>query len=278
MAAEPPPRDYSATAGPSIQIQGVFNVRGFGGYPSTLGPDCFTRDGLLYRAGHLRDATPRGLQQIRDLGVSTIIDLTSSGESKALFNDISNSLGQGVRVLSFPLAKHGFSVQQLSEKYRRYMAEGEKAIAEGYFKLILEGHEVIKDILFLIRDNPNEVFLIHCAMGKDRTGVIFAIILSLAGVPDDIVAEEYSRSEVALESALPGIAAAIEKALPEVTADDALRRASIVIQTRKEAMQLTLHMVEEKFGGVVQYLNKCCCIEDEDIKCIRKVLTYSRAN
>lgn len=129
MATEPPPRDYSATAGPSIQIEGVFNVRGFGGYPSALGPDCFTRDGLLYRAGHLKDVTPRGLQQIRDLGVSTIIDLTSSGESKALFNDISNSLGQGVRVLSFPLAKHGFSVRQLSEKYRRYMAEGEKVTA-----------------------------------------------------------------------------------------------------------------------------------------------------
>lgn len=69
-------------------------------------------------------------------------------------------------------------------------------------------------------------------MGKDRTGVIFAILLSLAGVPDDVVAEEYSRSEVALESALPEIAATIEKALPEVTADDALRRARIVIQTR----------------------------------------------
>lgn len=69
-------------------------------------------------------------------------------------------------------------------------------------------------------------------MGKDRTGVIFAILFSLAGVPDDVVAEEYSRSEAALESALPEVAAAIEKALPEVTADDALRRARIVIQTR----------------------------------------------
>lgn len=126
MATEPPPQNSSTTAGPSVEIEGVFNVRGFGGYTSTLGPDCFTRDGLLYRAGHLKDITPRGLQQIRDLGVQTIIDLTNSGETQALFNNTSNSLGQGVRVLSFPLAKHGFSVQQLSEKYRRYMAEGEK--------------------------------------------------------------------------------------------------------------------------------------------------------
>lgn len=92
---------------------------------------------------------------------------------------------------------------------------------------------MIRDILFLIRDNPIDVFLIHCAMGRDRTGIIFAIILSLAGVPDDIVAEEYSRSEVALESALPEIAAAISTVLPgQIDSDDALRRARIVIQTR----------------------------------------------
>lgn len=126
MAAELSPQNSSTTAGPSVHIEGVFNARAFGGYTSTLGPDCFTRDGLLYRAGHLKDITPRGLQQIRNLGVLTIIDLTNSGETQALFKNTSNSLGQGVRVLSFPLAKHGFSVQQLSEKYRRYMAEGEK--------------------------------------------------------------------------------------------------------------------------------------------------------
>ena len=137
MATQPSPQDPSTTAGPSIHIEGVFNVRGFGGYPSTLGPDCFTRDGLLYRAGHLKDATPRGLQQIRDLGVTTIIDLTNSGETKALFNDKSNSLGHGVRVLSLPLAKHGFSVQQLSEKYQRYMAEGEKVDTLSFLVLLV---------------------------------------------------------------------------------------------------------------------------------------------
>lgn len=92
---------------------------------------------------------------------------------------------------------------------------------------------MIRDILLLIRDNPNDVFLIHCAMGKDRTGIIFAILLTLAGVPDDIVADEYSRSEAALESALPKIAAAIGRTLPgQMDSTDPLRRARIVIQTR----------------------------------------------
>lgn len=69
-------------------------------------------------------------------------------------------------------------------------------------------------------------------MGKDRTGVVFAVLLSLAGVPDDAIADEYSRSELALEAALPEIAAAIKKAIPTVTDAEALKRARIVIQTR----------------------------------------------
>ncbi|KAL4919662.1 protein-tyrosine phosphatase-like protein [Aspergillus aurantiobrunneus] len=259
-----------------IEIEGVFNVRGFGGYSSTLRPNCFTRDAILYRSGHLRDVTARGLEQIRDLGISTIIDLTNSGETSALFTDTPSSRDQGCRVLRFPLAKHGFSVQRLSDKYKRYLEEGEKAIAEGYLKLMADSHDVIRDILFFIRDNPNDVYLVHCAMGKDRTGIMFAILLSLSGVPDDVVAEEYSRSESSLEPALPGLAAAIEKVLPMSETDaQALERAKIVIKTGKEAMLLTLQMVEERFGGMVQYVNEHCGIEMEDIDRIQDILTYT---
>ncbi|KAL4812306.1 protein-tyrosine phosphatase-like protein [Aspergillus spinulosporus] len=259
--------------GACIEIDGVFNVRGFGGYPSSLRPNCFTRDSIIYRSGHLKDITSRGTKQIRDLGISTVIDLTNSGETKALFTGTS-SLSQ-CRVLNLPLMKHGFSVQQLAEKYKRYLEEGEKAIAEGYLKLLIEGHQVIRDILVLIRDNPDDVFLVHCAMGKDRTGVVFAVLLSLSGVPDDAMADEYSRSELALEAALPEIAAAIKKAMPTVTDAEALKRARTVIQTRKEAMLLMLQMMVERFGGIVQYLKSCCGVSEEDIELLQALLTFT---
>ncbi|KAL4739033.1 protein-tyrosine phosphatase-like protein [Aspergillus similis] len=273
MAESSPQSAFRLKRGVSIEIDGVFNVRSFGGYPSNLKPNCFTRDSIIYRSGHLRDITPRGTRQIRDLGISAIIDLTNSGETKALFAGTS-SLNQ-CRVLSFPLAKHGFTVQQLADKYKRYLEEGEKAIAEGYLKLLIEGHQVIRDILSLIRDNPDDVFLVHCAMGKDRTGVVFAVLLSLAGVSDDAIADEYSRSESALEAALPEIAAAIKKAIPTVTDGEALKRASIVIQTRKEAMLLMLQMVVERFGGMVHYLENCCGVRKDDIELLQASLTFT---
>ncbi|KAL4972222.1 protein-tyrosine phosphatase-like protein [Aspergillus desertorum] len=273
MAESSPQSPLLSQKGLPVEIDGVFNVRSFGGYPSNLKPNCFTRDGILYRSGHLKDIASQGIKQIRDLGISTIIDLTNSGEAKALFRGTS-SLSQ-CRVLNFPLAKHGFSVQQLADKYKRYLEEGEKAIAEGYLKLLIEGDQVIRDILFLIRDSPNDILLIHCAMGKDRTGVVFAVLLSLAGVSDDAIADEYSRSELALRAALPEIAAAIKKAMPTVTDAEALGRAKVVIQTRREAMLLMLQMMVERFGGMVPYLRNCCGIGEQDIELLQDLLTIT---
>ncbi|KAL2840959.1 protein-tyrosine phosphatase-like protein [Aspergillus pseudodeflectus] len=264
--------------GKAVEFEGVFNVRSFGGYTSTLRPNCSTRHGFIYRSGHLDNITSRGIEQLRSLGVTTIINLTNTGESTALYaNAGTDTAGlEGVKVVNLPLAKGGFSVAKLAEKYRRYVAEGEKVIAEGYLKLLEEGHSVVRDVVLLIRDNPDDVFLIHCSMGKDRTGVLFAILLRLAGVSQDDIASEYSLSEAALEPALPEVAAGIKRViLPPIEDEEALRRAKIPL--RKEAMTLTIAMIEERFGGAVCYLTERCGLEDEDLQRIQDILTDSES-
>lgn len=112
--------------GTPILVDGVFNVRSLGGYTSSLAPNTITRHGRIYRAGHLRDITPNGLIKLLELGISTIIDLTNSGETKALFTDEPGNSGAQCKVLNLPLAKNAFSVKGLSEKYERYLSEGER--------------------------------------------------------------------------------------------------------------------------------------------------------
>jgi hypothetical protein len=112
----------------AVEVEGVFNVRSFGGYPSILRPNCSTRHGLTYRSGHLEDITSHGIEQLRSLGVTTIINLTNTGESTALYSNAGTDTAglEGVKIVNLPLAKGGFSVAKLAEKYRRYVAEGEK--------------------------------------------------------------------------------------------------------------------------------------------------------
>ncbi|KAL4966421.1 tyrosine-protein phosphatase [Aspergillus stella-maris] len=273
MAAQQQSVALDSGVGTAISIDGVFNVRSFGGYPSSLAPNTITRHGRIYRAGHLRDITLVGLTQLHDLGINTIIDLTNSGETKALFTDEPDGTTAQCKVLNLPLAKHAFSVKGLSEKYKRYLSEGERAVAQSYLTLLTDGAPVLRDILLYIRDHPEDTLLIHCAMGKDRTGVIFAVLLSLAGVPSDTIAEEYALSEAALGEALPEIAAAIKKAMPVVDDIGAMERARIVIKTSKKAMALTLQLIEEESGGVLGYVMKCCELGVVDIKRVQHALT-----
>ncbi|KAL3461850.1 protein-tyrosine phosphatase-like protein [Aspergillus heterothallicus] len=280
MESTEPSNHPGSDAGNPIEIEGVFNVRSFGGYASPLALNASTRHGLIYRSGHLEDITSRGIEQFHSLGITAIINLTITGESTALFaNAGTDTAGlEVVKVVNLPLSKGGFSVAQLADKYRRYLAEGETVIAEGYIALLEEGHSIIREILLLIRDNPNDVFLIHCSMGKDRTGVIFAILLALAGVMHDDIATEYSLSEAALERGIPGIAAGIKRVIePPIDDVEAVRRARIVIQTRKEAMALTMAMVEQRFGGTAQYLTGQCGLDEEDLKKIQKILVGSES-
>lgn len=108
-----------------------------------------------------------------------------------------------------------------------------QAVAQEYLSLLREGPTIIRNILLQIRDHPEEVHIIHCSMGKDRTGLIFAILLSLAGVPEETVAEEYSLSELALEPLLPSVLVLVQQAAPCGTSEkDCHRIAQEVIKTR----------------------------------------------
>jgi hypothetical protein len=81
-------------------------------------------------------------------------------------------------------------------------------------------------------------------MGKDRTGIIFAILLSLAGVSNGNIASEYSLSEVSLKSTLPRITAGIKYVLsPPMSDVEARKRAEVVIQARCENV-LDLNMYQ----------------------------------
>lgn len=66
------------------------------------------------------------------------------------------------------------------------------------------GSAIIQRVLVHFRDNTDGC-LIHCAMGKDRTGVIISLLLSLAGVANETIAEEFSLSETHLEHLQPKI-------------------------------------------------------------------------
>ena len=71
-----------------------------------------------------------------------------------------------------------------------------QTMASQYVQILEFTKGAVVDILRVVLDDKNIPVLIHCAHGKDRTGLIVAVILSCLGVDDDVIAEDYAKSEV----------------------------------------------------------------------------------
>ncbi|KAJ5297262.1 uncharacterized protein N7443_008155 [Penicillium atrosanguineum] len=104
-------------------------------------------------------------------------------------------------------------------------------------------------------------------MGKDRTGVIVGLLLSLAGVPHETIADEFSLSEAHLEHLQPKIADIVRSIDP--SEKDPSGIAKMATECRREYMALTLHFVHERYGGIGQYAQDHCGFSVEDIDRIR---------
>jgi len=99
-----------------------------------------------------------------------------------------------------------------------------------------------------VADAPSAPILVHCHAGKDRTGVVVALVLRLAGVSADAVADDYAISGVQLAEMLArDRVTALERGMDEV-------RAERIFTVRRETMMQTLDWVDSEHGGAVSLL------------------------
>lgn len=73
-----------------------------------------------------------------------------------------------------------------------------QGFTRAYADILSHAHAAFRTILLHIRDHPSQPLVIHCSAGKDRTGIIVALILSLAGASDETIADEYALTELGL--------------------------------------------------------------------------------
>jgi protein-tyrosine phosphatase len=107
-----------------------------------------------------------------------------------------------------------------------------------------------------IADSESAPILVHCHAGKDRTGVVVALALRLAGVGLDAIADDYALSGVQLgEILIHDRARAVENGMDEV-------RAERLFTVRREAMVETVSRVEFEHGGAAELLRRLGMDED----------------
>jgi protein tyrosine/serine phosphatase len=143
----------------------------------------------VVRADNLNKLASTGVTALVSYGIRTVIDLRDPRELEKYPNPLAAAPPRGVAFRSVPLIS-GAEWEAIKEPAR---------MAEGYVLTARLSHRNVARVIAAISDAPPGGVVIHCHAGKERTGIIAALLLSVAGVPDTTVAEDWTASDAYLQ-------------------------------------------------------------------------------
>lgn len=205
------------------------NVRDLGGLPTSDGRSI--RAGALIRSDTHTRLTDAGVAAVRAAGVSRIVDVRTDWECDAE----PSPFATGPLYRNMPISVAG-------DPY-----DPSKGVAQNYLVMLDLHPELLAAAVGAIADAPPGGVAVHCHAGKDRSGNVVALTLSLAGVPADCVAADYS----VLSDGIRALFAVQIAALDDPVQRDQLAESCTA---RPESMLAVLQHLDNTYGGVEAYL------------------------
>ena len=216
-----------------VGLKGTRNLRDLGGYPTVDGRR--TRWQTIYRSDCLDQLDEAGQSWLIEAGLRTIVDLRDDEEAAARPNVFATS--QQVRYRRVPFWG------------RPLPADFSPDLSNGYVReLDLCGQRLCEILAALLTPEALPA-VIHCAAGKDRTGVVVALLLETAGVTREAISQDYALSAECLG---PEYLAEGRVWLAQIGGD--WDRWAHTFETPPERMLKTLEYLDRQFGGIEPYL------------------------
>ncbi len=245
-----------------LPLAGTRNFRDHGGYPTAGGGR--VRWGQLFRADSLAELTEGDVAYLERLGLALVIDLRGEDEIRERPNPLAARAGFAYR--HHPIGERGLAPAE----WRRLFESGELEIdprwlVRGYIGTLDERAARVGEVLReLAAARAPAVF--HCTAGKDRTGVISALLLLLLGVPRDVVVGDYSLTALYTGDRIP----AAEQWFAERGIDP--EQAAHVLSSRRELIEEALAHLDAKHGGAERYVVEKAGITEAEIEALRERL------
>ena len=236
--------------------EALSNIRDMGGYPLAAGKQL--RWKTLVRSETLCHLTPKGQQDLINYGIRTVIDLRFQYELDKDPNPFA----------SHPSGAEGpidYCHIPLDRDHDLVWHEGmnpAESMSKMYCEILESNRDHVTRVLRRIALARPGGVVFHCFVGKDRTGLIAALILGQLGASAELIAADYGMSE-------PLLAERVETILsrPEIPMDKiGLYQAQF--SAYPESMLRTLDYLEEHYGGVEGYL-QTTALQPEDLELLR---------
>jgi protein-tyrosine phosphatase len=243
-----------------IDLDGLANLRDVGGIPTTEGGKIIP--GRLLRSDNLQTLTTSDVDQLLGLGLTDVIDLRSDYEAEQEGPGLLTR--SNVRIHQYSLfreweigvgeAKPDVRPEVLPEEALPWIdlepsVELDDEVASVYFSYLADRPDSVLAALRSIAQAPGAA-LVHCAAGKDRTGTLVALALSVADAERQAIIDDYAASSDRVE-------AIVNRLIASPTYADNLRGRPISSHiSHPETMNSFLRHIDDTFGGVLPMLIK----------------------
>lgn len=225
-------------------FKNILNCRDIGGYPTENGS---TKFGRFIRCGIVKTPEDWEIEMLSELNVKTVIDLRGTYESELTplhLDRIPDSDVYNLPLYEFNVAtKEGMDLP----------------LDKIYDMIINTQQEHILKVLRTIAGAKDGVIMYNCFFGKDRTGILTMLLLSIAGVAEDDIIADYQQTYTYVKSYI------------KANADILWDKNSEKHFSLPETIENVIDMINQKYGSVLSYI-KSLGLTDEEIQSIKNKL------
>lgn len=232
-----------------LTVDGLANARDVGGLPLDGGGR--VRTGVLLRTESLEGLGPAAVAYLTDeLGVVQVLDLRTDRERTTYGLGALADVGVPVHRLSF-IPETGIALPETGD------AQAALDPMLGHYLAYLEGRgEYVVDGVRRIAALDSGTTVVHCAAGKDRTGVLVALVCAAVGVPREEITADYALSATRIDALFEKWTTASGEPMPPAEELDRHR-------PRAEVMAEFLRLLDERHGGPIGWLQENGLTDDE---------------
>ena len=257
VGAQVPAENFDPDPRRLVELEGAHNLRDLGGYETRDGRT--VKWGLIYRSDALHELTDGDLEVLAERDLRTVIDFRTREERLAEPDRIPPSV-RTVQLLQ--LNQVEVNVAEFVERLlsgEMSADESRRFLLDSYIRTIREGGSSFGEVFTALASGANAPLLFHCTAGKDRTGLMAAVLLSVLGVPRDVVADDYVLTEHYRAHIIASELERVSEIVPPAGMEALKARLA-----RREYILAALEEIDSEYGGIDAYVRIQMGI-DEDV-------------
>lgn len=242
----------------TINMAGALNFRDLGGICADK--NSVVRRGVLFRSDGLSRLTESDLKLFEKFKINSVIDLRHAEEIAKAPDKLPHNMS--INQITF-----GFYAEGTKELFQSVNSgltnanESKALMREVYAKMPIAHTKEIQQIIKHVLNQSSLPCLIHCMSGKDRTGLVIAIILKAIGVPTNTIMEDYEMSNGDYQQ----VDVFGPKALPESV--------SAVMAADATYLESSFNAIKEVYTTFDNYLTNGLILQQTDIEKLKSLLT-----